>query len=108
MKTLTTYLLLAAAATLASTSSPLQEPRAGTLELRKTYYEEMTDKILFEYPIERFLELKAKGDPMFIWESDGCTGVPDNPSFGLYEFKASCERHDFGYWNYGKQGRCTE
>jgi hypothetical protein len=44
--------------------------------------------------------------PRFNWVSDGCRGggvdVPDS-EFG-FNFRPACERHDWGYANYGQDG----
>lgn len=34
------------------------------------------------------------------WTDDGCSNSPDKP--GGFNFLPSCQRHDFGYRNYGK------
>ncbi|CCX34254.1 Similar to hypothetical protein AATC3_15739 [Amycolatopsis sp. ATCC 39116]; acc. no. ZP_10051306 [Pyronema omphalodes CBS 100304] len=40
------------------------------------------------------------------WSDDGCSNSPDNPLD--FDFMPSCQRHDFGYRNYKKQGRFDE
>jgi hypothetical protein len=38
----------------------------------------------------------------FDWSTDSCSGSPDNP-LG-FDFRLSCQRHDFGYRNYKAVG----
>ena len=40
------------------------------------------------------------------WSDNGCTASPDNP-LG-FDFRQSCQRHDFGYRNYKAQSRFTD
>jgi len=67
-----------------------------------------TDHYLFDIPLDQFLTARAESpDPEQLdWSSDGCTDVPNQP-LG-FDFTGSCNRHDFGYRNYKKQGRFTE
>ncbi len=66
-----------------------------------------TDHLLFNASLPEFLEArKKKNPPELDWKSDGCSDAPEHP-FG-FNFAPSCNRHDFGYHNYRKQGRLTE
>lgn len=47
-----------------------------------------------------FLAAKKAGGQGLDWNDDGCSNSPDAP--GGFNFKPSCQRHDFGYRNYGK------
>jgi len=68
---------------------------------------EATDRLLFQTDIDTFLNDRAAQNPNTLdWSSDGCTDSPDNP--GGFDFLPSCQRHDFGYRNYKKQGRFTD
>lgn len=53
-------------------------------------------------PMEDFKRAKAEAPEPLDWSSDGCTKSPDRPQG--FDFKDACDRHDFGYRNYG-QGR---
>ncbi|SFS34195.1 phospholipase [Saccharopolyspora flava] len=72
-------------------------------ELQKT-----TDSYLFEYSLDEFTQTRAEQphSDQLDWSSDGCSYSPDAP-FG-WEFKESCDRHDFGYRNYKLQERFSE
>lgn len=39
----------------------------------------------------------------FDWSTDYCTTSPDNPVG--FDFRLACQRHDFGYRNYGAAGQ---
>jgi len=84
-------------ATLASTAAIIP---------RETIAEQDTDIILFQFSMQSFLDARKYHDPLFDWSSDGCSDSPDNPEG--FNFLPPCERHDFGYRNYKKQGRFTE
>ncbi|GGX80407.1 phospholipase [Streptomyces hiroshimensis] len=64
-----------------------------------------TDKLLFAYSMDQFQSVrnnKGRSDKLD-WSSDGCSWAPDRPMG--FNFLPSCQRHDFGYRNYKKQGR---
>ena len=66
-----------------------------------------TDRLIFSTPIAQFhRQWDVKSPGCFDWSSDDCSGSPDNP-LG-FDFNYPCRRHDFGYRNSKKQGRCTE
>ncbi|GAA4854968.1 phospholipase [Saccharopolyspora cebuensis] len=67
-----------------------------------------TDHYLFELSIDAFAKTRAERPhaPQLDWVSDNCSMSPDQP-LG-YDFRESCQRHDFGYRNYTKQQRFTE
>ncbi len=66
-----------------------------------------TDKWLFSTPMATFLAaMNSKNPPYLFWPSpsaDACTLAPDHP--WNFDFKRSCQRHDFGYKNYRDQKR---
>lgn len=73
-----------------------------------------TDQLVFTTPMADFLRQRAAPDPAdgLDWSSDGCS-VPilREPQRSIpqgFDFRASCERHDFGYRNLKAQGRFTE
>jgi len=68
----------------------------------------VTDDYLFSKSLSQFIQLRNSRPyaDQLDWSSDGCSWSPDEP-FG-YEFLPACQRHDFGYRNYKKQGRFTE
>lgn len=71
-----------------------------------------TDRLLFATPMPGFLAARAAAAPGLDWSSDGCS-VPlvREPQRSMpqgFDFRAACERHDFGYRNYRAQGRLTE
>jgi Prokaryotic phospholipase A2 len=68
----------------------------------------VTDNYLFSKTLAQFSALKAQrpNADQLDWSDDGCSWSPDNP-FG-YKFLPACQRHDFGYRNYKKQGRFNE
>jgi len=68
----------------------------------------VTDDYLFSKTISQFTTLRAQQPyaGQLDWSSDGCSYSPDNP-FG-FKFLPTCERHDFGYRNYKRQGRWNE
>lgn len=66
-----------------------------------------TDKFLFSVTLAAFLDAKkARIPPSLDWNDDGCSHSEDFP--GGFNFLNSCQRHDFGYSNYKRQGRFTE
>ena len=64
-----------------------------------------TDRLLYSVTMEDFQEEKHSPNHSvdLDWRDNGCTSAPDKP-FG-YNFLPSCQRHDFCYLNYRKQGR---
>ncbi|MFF7727610.1 phospholipase [Streptomyces sp. NPDC008001] len=64
-----------------------------------------TDKLLFTYSMKQFQSVRddAGHTAKLDWSSDGCSWAPDRPMG--FNFLPSCQRHDFGYRNYKKQGR---
>lgn len=102
-------------ATLAIASFSLASP----LQARDPHCSEecQTDSLLFDTPMPQFLEAKAKRNPSSLeWGDDGCSvpllngsGLDSFADFpGGFNFLDSCQRHDFGYYNYRKQKRCNE
>ncbi|CAG8492343.1 9526_t:CDS:1 [Paraglomus brasilianum] len=73
---------------------------------RQNTLEQRTDAILFDFSIQDFLNAKAANSPDFDFTDDGCSDAPDHPDG--FNFLPGCQRHDFGYRNYKKQGRFTE
>ena len=68
----------------------------------------VTDNYLFSKTLAEFGALKAQrpNADQLDWSDDGCSWSPDSP-FG-FKFLPACQRHDFGYRNYKRQGRFTE
>ena len=68
----------------------------------------VTDDYLFSKTLAQFSTIKAQRPyaDQLDWSDDGCSWSPDNP-FG-FKFLPACQRHDFGYRNYKKQGRFNE
>ena len=63
-----------------------------------------TDRLLFFSSMAEFQAARNVMDPSSLfWNSNGCSYSPDHP-LG-FDFKPSCQRHDFGYENYKSQGR---
>lgn len=63
---------------------------------------------LMSAPLATFLSARRSGGGSLDWSTDGCS-VPSRYSHGIgAEFKgkfaAACQRHDFGYRNFGKRG----
>ncbi|KAH7371684.1 secretory phospholipase-like protein A2 [Pyrenochaeta sp. MPI-SDFR-AT-0127] len=90
-------------ASLVFSSPPPVDPN-----LERIARELWTTKVIFDTPMADFVKLRdAKAGPQGLtWEADGCTNADDSP-FG-WNFKNSCNRHDFGYRNYKLQGRFTK
>ena len=67
-----------------------------------------TDRLLYGVTMEEFQSQRTSPlhSPELDWRNNGCTSAPDKP-FG-YDFLPSCQRHDFCYLNYRKQGRFEE
>jgi hypothetical protein len=51
-------------------------------------------------PMEEFKRVKAQRPEPYDWRSDACSNSPDRPAG--FDFTDACDRHDFGYRNYGK------
>ena len=68
----------------------------------------VTDDYLFSKSMSQFTSIRAQRpyNGELDWSSDGCSFSPDEP-FG-WEFVRACDRHDFGYRNYKRQGRFNE
>ncbi|CAN5418144.1 hypothetical protein BH10ACT1_BH10ACT1_10380 [soil metagenome] len=49
--------------------------------------------------ISSFLAAKRQAPAPYNWNDDGCSNSPDKP--GGFNFLPACQRHDFGYRNYG-------
>ncbi|KAJ3277272.1 hypothetical protein HK104_003472 [Borealophlyctis nickersoniae] len=99
-------LLLLSTFSLLTTAVPVLHRRQDAVDPAITAAD--TDVILFKMSIEDFLSARAFHSDIFDWSSDGCSKSPDQPGLGDYNFLPSCERHDFGYRNYKKQGRFNE
>jgi hypothetical protein len=75
--------------------------------------DQLADTYLFDSSIREFAAAKAlhEHDDVLDWTDNGCS-VPGKQvwrsSPGGFNFLPSCQRHDFGYRNYQKQGRFTE
>ncbi len=73
-----------------------------------------TDRLVFSTPIEEFVAIRQLqvGPAAVDWSSDGCSvPVLHEPQRSMphgFDFRAACERHDFGYRNEKRQGRFTE
>ncbi|KAF2266277.1 hypothetical protein CC78DRAFT_597171 [Lojkania enalia] len=79
----------------------------------------ITDTLIFDVSIDEFEKARGIGlvgngspqtgqytDSRLDWTSDGCSSSPDHPF--RFNFLPSCQRHDFAYRNYYKQGRFNE
>lgn len=55
-------------------------------------------------PLETFQSMKRLSPPPFDWTSDGCSFGEISGPF-RDSFNRACDRHDFGYRNYGGGGR---
>ncbi|GGO68154.1 phospholipase [Nonomuraea cavernae] len=76
--------------------------------LTETELRQQTDDFLFGVSIETFLTNRSTRPwaDQIDWSSDGCSWAPDKPEG--FNFLPSCQRHDFGYRNYKRQGRFNE
>lgn len=105
-------ILSTAVALLAATTTAL--PTADSLAARSalearaaTCSKAATDKLIFKASMGTFQKArKSKNPSKCNWSSDGCSFSPDKPRG--YDFKPSCQRHDFGYRNTKKQKRFTK
>ncbi|WP_214110973.1 phospholipase [Acrocarpospora catenulata] len=82
------------------------DPILGSAQLRA-----VTDDYLFNISISTFLNYRSVTPyiTQLDWTSDGCSSpLPNGNKPGGFNFLPSCQRHDFGYRNYKKQGRFTE
>jgi hypothetical protein len=96
-----TVLLSAASLTL---TSPLEQNKPEQNLPSNDLVKQTTDYLLHTANMTTFQLARAnkKGPSELDWSSDGCSG----PVIDKKLFRPSCERHDFGYRNYKKQGRC--
>lgn len=76
--------------------------------------ESRTDRLIFTTPMAEFQRQRTAAVPGdgLDWSSDGCS-VPllREPQRSVpqgFDFRAACERHDFGYRNLKAQGRFGE
>ncbi|KAG8412550.1 hypothetical protein J3459_015925 [Metarhizium acridum] len=65
-----------------------------------------TERLCFHSSLDEFATAKNSSgrNPNFDWSTDGCTAAPNNPT-GQADFFPSCERHDFCYHTFKRQGR---
>ncbi|MGP4018145.1 phospholipase [Saccharopolyspora sp. 5N708] len=94
--------------TAAATGALLLTAGIAHADLSQGELRSVTDQYLFELSLDSFTETRGEQPyaDQLDWSSDGCSMSPDEP-LG-YEFRTSCDRHDFGYRNYKKQERFTE
>ncbi|WP_143737102.1 phospholipase [Microbispora sp. GKU 823] len=86
-------------------------PAASADPYDPNLYAVVTDNFLFNISISSFLDYRNSKvySPSLDWSSDGCSSpLPNGNKPGGFDFLPSCQRHDFGYRNYKKQGRFTE
>ncbi|CAG9950678.1 unnamed protein product [Clonostachys rosea f. rosea IK726] len=82
----------------------LAMPASYSAEPLKNNETALVDYYIFNLALPEFLaKREAKDPPSLNWTSDGCTNAPANPF--NFDFTPGCQRHDFGYANYRKQGR---
>ncbi|MCI2420577.1 phospholipase [Saccharopolyspora sp. K220] len=95
-------------ATAAATGALLLTAGTAYADLSPGKLREVTDEYLFELSLDSFTETRTEQPyaDQLDWSSDGCSMSPDEP-LG-YEFRTSCDRHDFGYRNYKAQDRFSE
>ena len=73
-----------------------------------------TDQLIFITALDEFQRQRAAAGPVdgLDWSSDGCSvPVLQEPQRSVpqgFDFRAACERHDFGYRNLKAQARFTE
>jgi hypothetical protein len=102
-----------------STKKPSQGSPAISDATKNRTLVHITDSYLFKAKMEDFQRARnhtlvtlndsgVSSDPQsqLDWFSDGCSSSPDQPFH--FDFLAACQRHDFGYRNYHRQGRFTE
>lgn len=87
---------------------PAQADSARALSLTQAELAQKTDEFLFSVSMGTFLDNRAAQPyaDQLDWSSDGCSWAPDKPEG--FNFLPSCQRHDFGYRNYKRQGRFNE
>ncbi|WP_345408228.1 phospholipase [Nonomuraea salmonea] len=98
----------AAPTSAAALQAPDQQSSAS-LKLTAKQKRKFTDMWLYEISMSAFQKLRVErpyAGQGIDWSSDACSKSPDRPSG--FNFKPSCQRHDFGYRNYKKQNRFTE
>ncbi|MFE3443345.1 phospholipase A2 [Nocardia sp. NPDC059180] len=98
-----TVLVAAAAAIVVGTNTAAAGP------LDRDQMAAYTDWALFDIDLDRFTEERnaRRHGTEIDWSSDGCTGVTNKP-LGRYDFTHACERHDFAYQNFRRQGRYNQ
>ena len=81
---------------------------SASAALSPSQLKSVTDTYLFSTSLSGFGSIKnqAPYSGQLDWSDDGCSNSPDNP-LG-FNFEPACNRHDFGYRNYKRQGRFTE
>lgn len=90
------------------------DPLPGPVPTDPVATASLTDRLVFATPIDQFVALRdaAYDAPRLDWSSDLCSvPVVTEPQRSVpqgFDFRAACERHDFGYRNYKAQGRFTE
>ena len=63
----------------------------------------ITDRLVFATPLDQFMALRAAAydAPRLDWSSDLCSvpvvGEPQRSIPQGFDYRAACERHDFGY-----------
>lgn len=70
---------------------PVLQNRGEHTGLRRRAVNRMTE------PMPAFQRARANTSGPWVWKSDGCSG----PAVRKTEFRNACERHDFGYRNFG-------
>ena len=96
-------LLRSALATVALAGSiTLTAGTAQAAALSPAQLASVTDEHVFATPLPQFTAVRATTPhaDQLDWTSDACSYSPDAP-FG-HAFTPACDRHDFGYRNYGK------
>ncbi|GAA0519910.1 hypothetical protein GCM10011581_09990 [Saccharopolyspora subtropica] len=94
--------------TAAATGALLLTAGTAYADLSPAQLRTVTDTYLFQLSLDSFSETRERQPyaDQLDWSSDGCSMSPDEP-LG-FQFRPSCQRHDFGYRNYKKQQRFTE
>jgi Prokaryotic phospholipase A2 len=79
-------------------------PLAGTAAADPPKTLQLVEHYTFDVSMTTFQKARTdKTDKDVLdWSSDGCSKSPDKPRG--YNFLPSCQRHDFGYRNYKRQG----
>lgn len=84
-------------------------PVAGEMDIDTTSNctMDIIENMMFGVSMNTFQKARrAKIPSKCIWSTDNCTSSPDRP-FG-FNFKPSCQRHDFGYHNLRKLRRLNK